>query len=178
MTVPTRMSGSRARRNGGSDYEGLSYSVTRLRPGVSASEFSTHLTGFEEVPAILSGASGAFTARVSSGGNTLQYELNYANLASTATAAHIHFAQRGVSGPIIVFLCGGNGTGNCPERAGTVRGTISSEDIRAIPEQGLEAGDFEGFLRILRAGAAYVNVHSERYPNGEIRGQIRARVQP
>lgn len=173
MAVPTRGRSGR-RRAARPIYDTVGFSVTRVRPESRDDDnvFRARLTGFEEVPSILTRASGTFTARIRPGGDSLEFELNYANLSTPATAAHIHFAQRGVNGPIIAFLCGGNGRSDCPEQAGTVRGVLTSEDIRAVPEQGLEAGDFAGFLRILRAEAAYVNVHTTQFPNGEIRGQI------
>lgn len=173
--MPTRGNRGSRRRGAGPGFDSVGFSVTRVRSRPDSNEFRASLTGFEEVPPILTGASGSFSARVSPGGESLQYELTFRNLSTPSTAAHIHFAQRGVNGPIIAFLCGGNGKPDCPERGGTVRGEITRDDIRAIPEQGLAAGDFAGFLRILRAGAAYVNVHSTQYPNGEIRGQIRER---
>lgn len=39
--------------------------------------------------------------------------------------------------------------------------------------QGVAIGEFEEVLRALRLGVAYANVHSDRSPGGEIRGQIR-----
>jgi hypothetical protein len=38
--------------------------------------------------------------------------------------------------------------------------------------QGLEAGNFDEFVRALRSGATYVNVHSVGRPGGEIRAQL------
>jgi len=139
---------------------------------VSSQIFQAVLNGFEEVPARLTDATGRFWARLIDGGTALQYELRYEDTTSPVSAAHIHFGRRGVNGEIIVFLCGGDDAPSCPPRGGTVTGIITADDIRAIPEQGLEAGDFQSFLRILRAGAGYVNVHTSRFPAGEIRGQI------
>ena len=85
--------------------------------------------------------------------------------------AHIHLAQKGVNGPVTVFLCGGP-TPACPSPGGTVTGTIVAADVLAIPAQGLAAGDLAGLLRAIRAGVTYVNVHSATFPTGEIRGQI------
>jgi hypothetical protein len=39
--------------------------------------------------------------------------------------------------------------------------------------QGVAAGELADLIRAIRAGAAYVNVHTATYPTGEIRGQIR-----
>lgn len=144
-------------------------SITR---SVSSQVFQATLSGFEEVPPRLTGAGGRFWARLIDGGTALQYELRYADPTTPVTAAHIHFGQRGVNGEIMVFLCGGDDAPACPPRGGTVTGLITADDVRAIPEQGLQAGDFEGFIQILRAGVAYVNVHTTMFPAGEIRGQV------
>jgi hypothetical protein len=104
----------------------------------------------------------------------MSYQLTYSGLSSVATAAHIHFAQRGVNGGVVAFPCGGGGKPACPPNGGTVNGTITASDILAVAEQGVAAGDFAGVVRAIQSGTAYVNVHSTQFPAGEIRGQIRA----
>ena len=142
-----------------------------IRP--PAESFSAELSGLQEVPPILTPASGAFRARLSDDRQSIEYKLTYENLTTPATQAHIHFGQPGLNGGIVAFLCGGNDKPDCPGTGGTVMGRITAADILAIPAQGLNAGDFDGALRIIRSGAAYVNIHNVTYPNGEIRGQIR-----
>ena len=86
-----------------------------------------------------------------------------------------------MNGGIIAFLCGGGGKPACPETTGTVTGTITLADIigpgpnpaNPAADQGIEPGSFQEAVRALRAGAVYANVHSERFPGGEIRGQLR-----
>jgi len=56
----------------------------------------------------------------------------------------------------------------------TVTGTITAADIQAVPDQNVSAMDMATALRIIEAGDAYVNVHTSKFPAGEIRGQIRA----
>ena len=41
--------------------------------------------------------------------------------------------------------------------------------------QGISSGEFDELVRALRAGVAYANVHSSRWPGGEIRGQLSER---
>jgi hypothetical protein len=38
--------------------------------------------------------------------------------------------------------------------------------------QGIAAGEFGELVAALRAGRAYANVHTTKFPPGEIRGQI------
>lgn len=135
--------------------------------------FRAELRGFEEVPAIFTSASGSAEVRINEDEGVIEYRLSYDDLSSPSTAAHIHFGQPGVNGGIMAFLCGGDDKPECPLEGGTVSGTITAENILAIPEQGLQAGDFHAALVIIRAGLAYVNVHSQRFPAGEIRGQLR-----
>jgi hypothetical protein len=54
-----------------------------------------------------------------------------------------------------------------------VTGVIDAADIIGPESQGIEPGSFGEAVRAMRAGATYANVHSTRWPMGEIRGQIR-----
>jgi hypothetical protein len=136
------------------------------------------LTGFNESPPKLTTGTGTFTATVQ--GGSLTYHLTYSGLSSAPTMAHIHFAPPLVNGGIFLWLCGSAGlpgpagTPTCPPPGGTVTRTITGADLVAtVPDQGIEPGDFAGALRILRSGNAYANVHTTRYPGGEIRGRVR-----
>src|SRR5215470_4543845 len=152
----------------------------------SADEPTIHATaklnGFHEVTPKLTNGTGTFSATVQ--GGQLTYTLTYSNLSTPAFMAHIHFAQKGVNGGIFIWLCGTPntpfagppGTKTCPPGGGTVQGTITAAGVVAIPvsaDQGVSAGDFAGAVRILESGDAYVNVHTNRYPGGEIRGQVK-----
>lgn len=137
------------------------------------SKMKADLSGFQEVPAISTSGTGEFKSKLNEAKTGIDFELSYEDLKGTASAAHIHFAQVGVNGGILADLCGGTKPA-CPP-SGTVTGTITAADIKAIPDQGIAATAFEDALRALRNGKTYVNVHSNLFPNGEIRGQIRGR---
>ena len=131
------------------------------------------LNGYQEVvgPGSISTAgSGEYEAKVDSDEQTITYTLTY-TLENAATQAHIHFAQRHVGGGISAFLCGGSKP-PCPSPGGTVTGVIPPADVIGPTGQGIEPGSFAELVRATFAGATYVNVHSTRWPSGEIRGQV------
>jgi len=132
------------------------------------------LNGYNEVVgpgSISTVGKGKFSARIDEKAQTITYKLTY-TLENPATVAHLHFAQPHVGGGIIAFLCGGGGKPACPSPGGTVEGTITPSDIIGPDGQGIEAGSFAEAVRAIRAGAVYANVHSSRWPAGEIRGQL------
>jgi hypothetical protein len=143
----------------------------------------------EEVPAVSSlTASGRFKATVDAENQTISYELSYDGLQAPAVQAHIHVGQRRVNGGISVFLCGNPPSvpaaptpapPACPPAPATVTGVLTAANIVGPVPQGIEAttatvNEFEELVAMLRQEIAYVNVHSSRFPGGEIRGQVRS----
>lgn len=141
--------------------------------------FRASLNGYEEVvgPGSISTIGrGTFEARVNPSAMTISFTLTY-TLENAATQAHIHFAQEHVGGGVIAFLCGGGGKPTCPPGTtgkATVTGVITAADIIGPETQGIEPGSFAEAVRAMKAEATYANVHSSRWPMGEIRGQIQA----
>lgn len=138
----------------------------------------TSLSGYMEVPAISTTAHGRFRAEITTG-NKIKYRLRYADVEGVSiTQAHIHFGQKGVNGGISVFLCSnlGNGpvgTPACPAAPGEVTGTLTADDVVGPTGQGIDPGEFGELRRAIRLGLTYVNIHSETWPGGEARGQLR-----
>lgn len=138
------------------------------------------LIGYEENPDISTVATGSFKVTLDDDAQTLSYELSYAGLEGTVTQAHIHFGKRAVNGGVTVFLCGTAaspgpaGTPTCPA-SGTVSRTVPAADILAPGTQGIEAGNFAELADAMRNGSTYANVHSSKWPTGEIRAQINDR---
>ena len=129
------------------------------------------LRGYQEVPAISTQAVGLFAAFVND--DAISYTLTYLDLeGGSVAAAHIHFGQHGVNGGIVIHFCGTGGKPACPAPPATITGTATAADVVAVGAQGIAAGDMAEVVRAIRAGKAYVNVHTATYPGGEIRGQI------
>jgi hypothetical protein len=99
----------------------------------------------------VSAARGTFSATVtkSDAGAALNWELTFTNLSGPATAAHIHVADRGQPGPVVVPLC-----------APCASGATGTANINAT------------VLNALENDRAYVNVHTALNPAGEIRDQV------
>jgi hypothetical protein len=142
------------------------------------------LSGYEEVPAVSTAAEAQFQARINRDGTEIQYSLSYSGLEGDVQQSHIHLGQKGVNGGISVFLCSnlGNGPANtqpCPPAPATITGTITDLDVSpniaataGARTQGIDTGQFDELLKAMRAGVTYVNVHTTRWPGGEVRSQI------
>jgi hypothetical protein len=131
-----------------------------------------HLSGYQEVPAISTAATGRFKAKIN--GSQIDYKLSYSGFDTPVKFAHIHFGQFGVNGGVSAFLCGGGGKPACPP-SGEVTGTIVASDVVGPADQGIAAGEIDELIAAMRHGVTYANVHTDAHPNGEIRGQIGGR---
>ena len=134
-----------------------------------------------EVPAVSSAASGEFRAMVDEDAGTIAYTLSYQNLQGEVRQGHIHLGQHSVNGGIMVWLCQSavnvDPTGlspTCPA-SGSVSGVIHAASVVGPAAQGIDPTGFAEVVRSIRAGIAYVNVHSSKFPGGELRGQLRDR---
>lgn len=106
------------------------------------------LSGASEVPPNNSAASGTAKIAINTAANTLSFVISYIGLSSAEAGAHIHGpADVGVNAEVLFALPPGNpktGVWNYPESA--------EADILA--------------------GRTYINIHSQNFLGGEIRGQI------
>ena len=146
----------------------------------SADDFvRTGLSGFQEVPPVSNGGDGRFRLRRTN--RSFTYEMEY-DLEDEIRFAHIHFAPEGVNGGIMVWLCDNPeldpgvepplDTPDCVGTSGTVVGVLSADDVVGPEGQGIEPGALREVRRAVLRGLTYVNVHSVRFPGGELRGQI------
>ncbi len=158
------------------------------------------LSGFNEVigpnlgvGALFSTGSGRLQLKIDKQNNLIEYELTYSFPDAAATPivgvqfvnqAHLHFGQKHTTGGIPVWLCQSAdapapaavsaATPTCPSPSGTVTGTIAPGQVLALTAQGFPSGQagFDALLDALQNDAVYGNVHTDRFPGGEIRGQF------
>jgi hypothetical protein len=143
-----------------------------------ASLVHAKLSGYNEVATLSSPAGGWFGAVVHEEAGKIVYRLTYRGFETPVAQSHLHLGQRHTNGGISTFLCtnlgnGPSGTPPCPEFGGTVTGTVTAATVIGPTGQGIAAGEFDELVEAIRAGAVYVNVHTQAFPAGEIRGQVR-----
>jgi len=156
---------------------GLTVSVAEARHAKRV--FRAPLGGFAEVPSISTAGHGRLWLRVSRDEGLIEYKLTYSDMTSAVTQAHIHFGESRTNGGVAVVLCQSatapdpSGLAPMCVAEGTVEGTFTAEQVIGPEAQGIGPGQIRELIRALRHRAGYVNVHTERFPAGEIRGQIK-----
>lgn len=129
--------------------------------------FRAHCQGGNEVPPVATQGQCQAIFNLTDGGRALKYKLVVANI-EFVTQAHIHLAPAGQNGGVVAFLFG-----FVPEGA-TVNGTLAQGILTDADLIGALAGQsIADLVAELEAGNAYVNVHTQANPPGEVRGQIR-----
>lgn len=143
---------------------------------VAEEEFESELSGYNEVPAVSSSGTGTFKAVVNDSEDEIEWELSYSGTTGVVIQAHIHFAADRSNGGVSAFLCsnlGGFPAQPCPLSPGTVSGTTRAADIIGPSNQGIAPGELIELIQAIKERAAYVNVHTDVFPAGELRAQIK-----
>ena len=148
--------------------------------GHEARHLETDLRGRHEVPPRDTRASGEALFRVSDDGS-VSYKLFVEDIRNPFMA-HIHLAALGVNGPIVVWLFPSPAPMPGPVGVGLRDGLLAEGTFTATDLVGpLKNGALSALLDAIRAGNAYVNVHTSdgsatagpgNFPGGEIRGQL------
>jgi hypothetical protein len=128
--------------------------------------FKAKLTPKEELVTIASKATGTAEFKLSKDSKTLSYKLRVKNI-KNANSAYIHKGKKSESGTPVAVLFSG-------ERKGKFSGTLSEGTITEKELQGeLQGKPLDDLLVLIKGEDAHVNVHTDAYPDGEIRGQIK-----
>ena len=148
--------------------EPLSSATTELSAAVKKSNnYTAHLRPEEEVSVvpINSNATGQAIFKLSKDGTELYYKLIVANIESVRFG-HLHLAPAGSNGGVVVDLVGR--TENYPNGI-IAEGIITSTSLKGA----LLGKTLADLIAAIEAGNIYTNVHSDKYPGGEIRGQVK-----
>ena len=110
-------------------------------------KFTTELTGAAEVPPTDSTATGTAEVTLNTEAKTVTWVYTHEGLSGDMTASHVH------------------GPATATEAAGPVIDTTGETMEGSAPITDAQAAE-------LMAGMYYVNLHTETFPDGEIRGQL------
>ncbi len=132
-----------------------------------AETFKAALSGKDEVPAVKTKGKGDIVLKLSKDGKELSYVLKVKGL-ENIRAAHIHVGKKGEEGVPVAGLIAG------PAKEGKfsgilAKGTITDKELIG-PLAGKTLGDL---VTMIKDDDAYVNVHTTKDPNGEIRGELK-----
>jgi hypothetical protein len=129
--------------------------------------FTAKLSGRQEVPPVVTDAFGSAELEFSRNFKELHFKLVVNDLQGF-TQAHIHLGIKGENGPVVAFLFGPVMPGIDVEKK-VIKGTLTRLDLVG-PLSGLPLSEL---AKHINAGNAYINAHTEDFPDGEIRGQIK-----
>ncbi|WP_035467809.1 CHRD domain-containing protein [Algoriphagus mannitolivorans] len=136
--------------------------------GIMANEnknYNSKLSGANEVPAVSTSATGIAKFNFNQDTSMATFQVNVDGL-SDVRFAHIHFAKAGVNGPVVYTL-------RMDKVEGPVSGVYAKGEIMPSMFSGkMTGGDLIILREAFRTGNAYVNVHTDQFPGGELRGQI------
>jgi hypothetical protein len=138
--------------------------------------FRAHLSGDQEVAdePVVTNATGQAIFQLSKDGEELSYKLIVANI-ENVRMAHIHVAPAGENGGVAVWLYP-SGPPPVPI-PGTTNGILAEGVITTADLVGPLAGkELSDLIDLMKVEGTYVNVHTDQYPPGEIRGQIKGNV--
>lgn len=131
---------------------------------VPATTLSAVLNGMQEVPPVVSTATGTATVKVDAARTTINVTLNTAGLVNP-TASHIHFGAVGINGSVLFSLFAAPGV-----FPATLTKTLTSADFTPDAANGIIT--FADAVNAILTGNTYINVHTQAHLGGEIRGQV------
>ncbi len=136
------------------------YGLTELVFAQGAPKLVINLTGSEEVPPVQTEATGV--VEISPTIDGIGYTINATDIEG-ATAGHIHLGKKGENGPIVFTLF----KYDSPMNEVSENDTITADKLEG-PMAGKQLSDLADAGN---NGSLYINIHTERNPDGEIRGQ-------
>ena len=126
-------------------------------------KFNAKLSGQEEVPPVQTTASGMSWFKQMQ--DKVWFKVNVTEMQGV-TQAHIHTGKVGENGPVVVTLYKS-------ETPQPINGKLAYGNITAnLLEGPMKGKQLSDLATAMSNGSTYVNVHTEKHPNGEIRGQI------
>ncbi len=127
--------------------------------------FTAMLTGGNERPdQVETDTTGSASVVTNEAMDEFSYTIDVEN-GVNVSAAHIHEGGPEDAGGVVVGLFSG---GEASVNGQLVQGTITAADLSGS----LAGGTIADLIELIESGNAYVNVHTDANPGGEVRGQL------
>ncbi len=139
--------------------------VSVVQPGANKN-FAVQLSGDNEVPAVMTDATGLAKFQFNSKDSNIGYQVNVDGIETNILFSHIHIGKPGANGGVVFTLRGDEVEG--PFSGVYAKGVITAEMLSGK----LLGGDLMILKEAFRTSNAYVNVHSEEFGGGELRGNF------
>lgn len=127
----------------------------------------TFLSGKEEVPPTKSDANAWAKFQSVNNDSQIAYWVSISGL-NKITGAHLHDGIKGQNGDIVAVLSGNKSADAGGNATISLTGNITKDDLQG-PLKGKEISDL---ISRMKNASIYVNVHTDEYKDGVIRGQI------
>lgn len=141
-------------------------SVTAAKASSSSTSILTvSLGGAQEVPPVISAATGNATVTIDAARTAINVTLTAQGFATPVTASHIHFGPAGANGSVLFSLFAAPGI-----FPATLTKSLTSADFAPDAANGILT--FADAVNAILNGNTYINVHTQANLGGEIRGQL------
>jgi hypothetical protein len=138
-----------------------------LAADASAQTLKATMHGGEETPILNTGAVGTADVIVDETNQEITVTLRVFNIPTPTTAGHIHIGAAGIAGPVVV---------NFPDaivgRTGDFAMTFRVGPNQFVARPAIGINTMQDAIQAIVNGNSYVNIHTQQFPAGEIRGQL------
>ena len=135
-----------------------------LAANASAQTLTANLNGGEETPILNTGTAEVIVDETN---QEFTVTLRVFNIPTPTTAGHIHIGAAGIAGPVVI---------NFPDaivgRTGDFAMTFRVGPNQFVARPAIGINTVQDAIQAIVNGNSYVNIHTQQFPAGEIRGQL------
>lgn len=155
----------------GGGHDGLIVRKLKGKSSKSSGSFevSTVANGEQEVPEVMTETEAELELSFNEAFNEVEFDLDVFD-GEDIILAHLHCALAGTNGPVVVTLF--EDTDGEDVDGSLVDGTIANADIMPQMCGNIEVNNIASLYEAVLQRQVYLNVHSQEFPAGVVRGQV------
>ena len=134
--------------------------------------FRANLSGAQEVPEVITDGKGRVRVKFDRRYTRVTVDVDVRNLTGSVVGAHFHCARPAANGPVALGLIA---PGPLTFDGRRIRGTLTNADFSGadcVPTTGRPITNVAALAFAMRDGLIYLNVHTDAFRSGEVRGQL------